>query len=164
MSKTSASLRRGGLYARLAVFALLASGLLLAGGSPAAAASTININPGHVPTTAASFTQNCDFHGGAYPDEDGWAFELPGAPDISGVFQTITTTFRTPTGATTRTIPTAPNSAIVRGPGTSKAWIRVPAGWTLTGASAVVSGTADSFVLRSTCMASSAPGRTRSCT
>ncbi|MFG1890575.1 LPXTG cell wall anchor domain-containing protein [Micromonospora sp. NPDC049051] len=156
MSMTSAPRRRGGIHARLAAFALLAGALLLAGGSPAAAASTININPGNVPTTAAQFTQNCDDNlgGGPFANEDVWVFNLPGNPDTTGVFQTVTVTFSTPTGNVTRTIPTDPNSAIVDDTGTSKAWIRVPAGWTLIAASAVISGTADFFVLTHTCAAS----------
>ncbi|MEU9508578.1 LPXTG cell wall anchor domain-containing protein [Micromonospora sp. NPDC048170] len=154
MSKTSASLRRGGLYAQLAVFALLASALVLGVGSPAAAASTINIKPGHAPTKAASFTQKCDLGGGPVENEDAWVFDLPGDPDTSGTFQSVTATFSTPDGDVTKTIPGTPNSTIVKDTGTSKAWIRVAAGWTLTGATAQISGTADSFVLGGTCAAS----------
>ncbi|SCL68654.1 LPXTG-motif cell wall anchor domain-containing protein/conserved repeat domain-containing protein [Micromonospora citrea] len=155
MSRTSTRRRWGGAYARLAALALLAGALLLAGGSPASAASTININPGNVPTTAANFTQDCDpnLGGGPFANEDVWVFNLPGNQDTTGVFQTITATFSTPTGDVTRTIP-GPDSAIVNNLGTSKAWIRVPAGWTLTGATAVISGTADFFVLTHTCAAS----------
>ncbi|MEU5944524.1 LPXTG cell wall anchor domain-containing protein [Micromonospora sp. NPDC047465] len=156
MSKASTPRRRGGIYARLAAFALLAGALLLAGGSPAAAASTININPGNVPTMASQVTQNCDpnLGGGPFANEDVWVFNLPGNPNTTGTFQTVTATFSTPTGDVTRTIPTDPNSAIVNNMGTSKAWIRTPAGWTLIGATAVISGNADFFVLSQTCAAS----------
>ncbi|RGC70850.1 hypothetical protein C5N14_01775 [Micromonospora sp. MW-13] len=156
MSKTSSPSRRAGIRVRLAAFTLLAGALLLAAGSPAVAASTININPGNVPTTAAEFTQDCDpnLGGGPFPNEDVWVFNLPGDSQTSGIFESITATFSTPSGTVTRTIPTDPNSAIVNGMGTSKAWIRLPAGWTLTGATAVISGSADFFVLSQTCAAS----------
>ncbi|WP_405116192.1 LPXTG cell wall anchor domain-containing protein [Micromonospora sp. NBC_01405] len=155
MSKTSSPRIRAGIRVRLAAFTLLAGALLLAAGSPAVAASTIDINPGNVPTTAAQFTQNCDpnLGGGPFPNEDVWVFNLPGNPQTSGNFQSVTATFSTPSGTVTRTIPTDPNSAIVNGMGTSKAWIRLPAGWTLTGATAVISGSADFFVLTHTCAA-----------
>lgn len=154
MSKTSSPRTRAGIRVRLAAFTLLAGGLLLAAGSPAVAAPPINISPGNVPTTAAQFTQNCDpkLGGGPFPNEDAWVFNLPGNPHTSGAFQSVTATFSTPSGTVTRTIPTAPNSKIVNDMGTSKAWIRLPAGGTLTGASAVlVSGSARSFELISTC-------------
>ncbi|MEU8069379.1 hypothetical protein AB0B20_06460 [Micromonospora sp. NPDC049151] len=135
---------------------MLVSAVLLVAASPAVADSTIAINPGNVPTTAANFTQNCDpnLGGGPYANEDVWVFNLPGNPQTSGTFQSITATFSTPSGNVTRTIPTDPNSAIVNNLGTSKAWIRLPAGWTLLGATAVISGTANFFVLTHTCAAS----------
>lgn len=156
MSRTSTTNGPARLCARLAAFALLAGALLL-GGSPALAAETISISPGNVPTTAAQVTQNCDpnLGGGPFANEDVWVFNLPGDPQTSGTFLSVTATFSTPGGAVTRTIPTDPNSAIVNDMGTSKAWIRVPAGWTLTGATAVISGTGDFFVLTHTCAASS---------
>ncbi|MFC0096224.1 hypothetical protein ACFFKH_01615 [Micromonospora marina] len=91
--------------------------------------------------------------GPPFADEDVWVFNLPGNQATTGTFQTITATFSTPGGPVTRTIPTDPNSAIVNDLGTSKAWIRTPAGWTLTGATAVISGTARFFVLTHTCAA-----------
>ncbi|MDM4723445.1 hypothetical protein QTQ03_30035 [Micromonospora sp. WMMA1363] len=124
--------------------------------TPAAAQETISINPGNVPTTAASYTQNCDpnLGGGPYPNEDVWVFNLPGNPATSGTFQSINPTFSTPTGTVIETIPSGTYpSAIVNNMGTSKAWIQLPAGWTLTGATAVISGTADFFVLTHTCAA-----------
>ncbi|MEV0157607.1 LPXTG cell wall anchor domain-containing protein [Micromonospora sp. NPDC050686] len=146
--------KRAGLGGLLGVAALLIGTLL--GGAPALAAETISINPGNVPTTAAEATQNCDpnLGGGPFANEDVWVFNLPGNPETSGTFVSVTATFSTPGGTVTRTIPTAPNSAIVNNMGTSKAWIRLPAGWTLTGATAVISGTADFFVLSHTCAAS----------
>ncbi|MEV4540180.1 DUF7507 domain-containing protein [Micromonospora echinaurantiaca] len=156
MSKTSTPPRWAGVGTRLAALALLAGALLVAGGSPAAAQTMININPGNVPTTAANFTQECDpnLGGGPFPNEDVWVFNLPGNPQTTGDFLSVTATFSTPGGNVTTTIPTDPNSAIVNDMGTSKAWIRLPAGWTLTGATAVISGTANFFVLTHTCAAS----------
>jgi LPXTG-motif cell wall-anchored protein len=52
----------------------------------------------------------------------------------------------------TLTIP-ADGGAIVTGKGTSKAWITTPAGWTLTAASATITGDADKFNLTHTCPA-----------
>ncbi|TNH23971.1 LPXTG cell wall anchor domain-containing protein [Micromonospora orduensis] len=156
MKRTIARPGPAAAWARLAALVLLVGAVLLTNGAPAAAASTISINPGNVPTTAANFTQNCDpnLGGGPFANEDVWVFNLPGNPQTSGTFQSVTATFSTPGGPVTRTIPTDPNSAIVNNLGTSKAWIRLPAGWTLTGATAVISGTADFFVLTHTCAAS----------
>ncbi|MFI6825048.1 LPXTG cell wall anchor domain-containing protein [Micromonospora sp. NPDC050187] len=130
----------------------IAVGLLLTTGTPAAAQTTININPGNVPTTAAEFTQECDpnLGGGPYPGEDVWVFNLPGNPNTSGVFESVTATFDTPNGPLTVTIPDD-GGAIVNDMGTSKAWIRLPAGFTLVDATAVISGTAEFFVLTHTC-------------
>ncbi|MFF3856454.1 LPXTG cell wall anchor domain-containing protein [Micromonospora sp. NPDC002575] len=141
-----------------AAVAAMATGLLMAWSVPAAAQATIDINPGNVPTTAAAFTQDCDpnLGGGPYPNEDVWVFNLPGNPDTSGVFESVTATFSTPQGTVTVTIPTD-GGEIVNDLGTSKAWIRLPAGWTLTGATATISGQADFFVLTHTCAASGTP-------
>ncbi|GHJ51167.1 hypothetical protein Nm8I071_04740 [Nonomuraea sp. TT08I-71] len=70
----------------------------------------------------------------------------------------MTATFSTPSGEVKLTIPDD-GGAIVNNLGTSKAWIRVPAGWTLTDATAVISGTASEFVLTHTCAASNPPVR-----
>ncbi|SCL18426.1 LPXTG cell wall anchor domain-containing protein [Micromonospora inyonensis] len=132
----------------------IAAGLLLSTGAPAAAQTTIDINPGNVPSNATDFPQNCDpnLGGGPYPGEDVWVFNLPGDPETSGVFESVTATFDTPDGPLTVTIPDD-GGAIVNNMGTSKAWIRVPAGATLVEATAVISGMADFFVLSSTCAA-----------
>ncbi|MET7671999.1 hypothetical protein [Micromonospora luteifusca] len=126
---------------------------------PPAQVSNIDINPGNVPTTAAAFTQNCEpnLGGGPFPDQDVWVFNLPGNPETSGQFVTVTGTWSIPNdGTVTRTIPTD-GGAIVNDMGTSKAWIRLPAGWTLTDATAVITGTAEFFVLTHTCAASGQP-------
>ena len=86
-------------------------------------------------------------------------FNLSGAPETSGVFQLLSTTFSTPGGTVTRPIPGSPNSEIVDFEGVSRAFIRLPAHWTLAGATAVISGTAENFVLAHTCAAAGgAPG------
>ncbi|MFI6822204.1 LPXTG cell wall anchor domain-containing protein [Micromonospora sp. NPDC050187] len=159
MSRTSTPQRRVSIRAGLAALGLLSGTLLLVEGSPALAASTIGIDPGDVPTTAAQVTQDCapSLGGGPRPNEDAWVFSPPGNRWTSGTFQSVTATFSTPDGAVTRSIPTDPNSAITSHTGTSRAWIRTPAGWTLTGASAVVSGTAEAFVLAHACVASKPP-------
>ncbi|MGC4858774.1 LPXTG cell wall anchor domain-containing protein [Micromonospora sp. DT68] len=143
---------------RYAAVAAMAAALLVAWTAPAAAQQTIDINPGNVPTNAAQFTQNCDpnLGGGPYPNEDVWVFNLPGNPQTSGVFESVTATFSTPQGTVTRTIPTD-GGQIVNNLGTSKAWIRLPAGWTLTDATATISGEASFFVLTHTCAASGTP-------
>jgi hypothetical protein len=138
--------------ARLAVLA--AAGLLALAPSTAAWAATIDINPDHVDTTAAEFdSHGCDFGGGPYPDKDVWVFVLPGPQATAGDFVTVTITF----GQNgTLTIPTD-GGEIVLDKGTSKAWIVTPAGWTLTAASAEITGEAKFFNLTHTCPASGTP-------
>lgn len=122
----------------------------LATASPAWADTTVDINPGNVPTTAEGHGDHgCDFGGGPFPDQDVWVFVLPGNHDKVGDFVSVTAVF----GASgSLTIP-ADGGAIVTDKGTSKAWITTPAGWTLTAASAVVTGTAEKFNLTHTCPA-----------
>jgi hypothetical protein len=144
---------RRGLVATAAI--AVGFGLGLLGGAPAWAASTIDINPGNVPATAAGYsTIECDDNlgGGPFPNQDVWVFVLPGGKD-TGEFISVTAVFSTPGGTVTLTIPTD-GGEIVTDNGASKAWIATPAGWTLTGATAVVSGDADSFNLTHTCPAS----------
>jgi LPXTG-motif cell wall-anchored protein len=136
-------------------FTVAAAAAVLIGsvtGSPALADSTVAVNSGNVPTTASAYgTHDCDgnFGGGPYPGSDIWVFVLPGNQDKVGDFVSVTAVF----GANgTLTIP-ADGGAVVTGKGTSKAWIKTPAGWTLTGATAVITGTADKFNLTHTCPA-----------
>lgn len=150
--------------ARLAALTVAAGMLLFGSGAPALAQTTININPGNVPTTAADFqNQECvpNLGGNPVPNRDVWAFDLPGDPQTTGVFESVTATFQTPNGQQTVTIPTD-GGAIVNDTGTSKAWIRLPAGWTLTGATAEITGTANFFVLTHTCPASGKPSASSS--
>jgi hypothetical protein len=138
---------------RIIAFSRLFSALLLAtvatvglaSATPAWAVDNISINPGNVPTTAAGFSsKECDpnLGGGPFPGQDVWVFVLPN-PNVQGTFLSLHLNFSTPTGPVTRDIPADPNSGIVNGMGTSKAFIRTPAGWTLTDATttAMISGT-----------------------
>jgi hypothetical protein len=126
---------------------------------PAWAVSTININPGNVPTTAAGFNNHeCDanFGGGPFPGQDVWVFVLPGNHATSGDFLSLTADFNG-NGSITITTAMNPGNFSNGGPATSKAFIIAPAGFTLTGASAIITGTADSFNLTHTCPASGSP-------
>ncbi|GHJ45383.1 hypothetical protein Cs7R123_27250 [Catellatospora sp. TT07R-123] len=123
----------------------------------AQAAQTVAINPGNVPTTAAAFKpdgHDCDpdFGGGPLPGMDIWVFDLPGNHDSSGDFTRLRLTFDVPGAGIVAVAVPDDGGAIVRN-GTSKAWIATPAGWTLTAASADITGTASSFVLTHTCPA-----------
>jgi LPXTG-motif cell wall-anchored protein len=140
------------LLGKLTVVAGAAVMVGLAAASPAWANTTVAVNPGNVPTTASSYgTPDCDrnFGGGPYVSTDVWVFVLPGNTNKVGDFVSVTATF----GANgTLTIP-ADGGAVVTDKGASKAWITTPAGWTLTDASAVITGTADKFNLTHTCPA-----------
>lgn len=143
-------------FARL-LAALTAVGIA-AFASPAWANTPIDINPGNVPTTAAAFSpedQECSANlgGGPYADKDVWVFNLPSQAGEAGVFVSVTATFNTPGGVQVKTIPTDGGAIVLLG--TSKAWIALDAGWTLTGATAEITGTANFFVLTHTCPASS---------
>lgn len=137
-------------WGRLAAVAGTAAAVGLAVASPAWAGTTVDINPGNVPTTAEGHGDHgCDFGGGPFADKDVWVFVLPGNQDKVGDFVSVTAVF----GANgSLTIPTD-GGAIVTDKGTSKAWITTPAGWTLTGATAVITGTAEKFNLTHTCPA-----------
>lgn len=131
----------------------------LAFGSPAWANSTISINPGNVPTTAAGFdTHECDanFGGGPFPNQDVWVFVLPGNHSTSGDFVSLTANFGA-NGTVTITAAANPGNFSNGGPATSKAFIVTPAGFTLVGATAEITGTADFFNLTHTCPASGSP-------
>jgi len=140
------------LLGRFAVGAGAAVMVGLLTGSPALADSTVAVNSGNVPTTASAYgTHDCDdnFGGGPYPGSDIWVFVLPGNQDKVGDFVSVTAVF----GANGALTVPADGGAVVTDKGTSKAWIKTPAGWTLTGASAVITGTADKFNLTHTCPA-----------
>ncbi len=140
------------LLGKLTVAAGAAVVVGLATASPALADTTVAVNPGNVPTTASEYgTHDCDenFGGGPHQGSDVWVFVLPGNQNKVGDFVSVTATF----GANgTLTIP-ADGGAVVTDKGASKAWITTPAGWTLTGATAVITGTAGKFNLTHTCPA-----------
>jgi hypothetical protein len=135
--------------------------------APAWAAGVVPINPGNVPTTAVGFADHecsANLGGGPFPGQDVWVFVLP-QPNTLGAFVSLHLNFTTPGGPVTRDIPADPNSAIVDDLGTSKAWIRTPAGWTLTDATttAAITGNPDAndhFNLTSTCPGSGTPSPT----
>ncbi|OJF12182.1 hypothetical protein BG844_22105 [Couchioplanes caeruleus subsp. caeruleus] len=142
------------LLGRLTVAAGAAAVVWLGAASPALADTTVTVNPGNVPTTASAHgTHDCDdnFGGGPRQGKDIWVFVLPGNQKTVGDFVSVTATFR---ASGTLTIP-ADGGAVVTDKGASKAWITTPAGWTLTGATAVITGTADKFNLTHTCPAAS---------
>jgi len=88
-----------------------------------------------------------------------WVFVLPGNHDTSGDFVSLTADFNG-NGSITITAAANPGNFSNGGPATSKAFIIAPAGFTLTGASAVITGTADFFNLTHTCPASGSPSPT----
>jgi LPXTG-motif cell wall-anchored protein len=156
---TSRTLVRIAVAAGAALFATVAAA------SPALADVTgVPINPGNIPTTAKAFhpeTQECssELGGGPFPGDDVWVFNLP---DQSRDFVSITAEFATDHGPVTVLIDPGKSDGddIVR-QGTSKAWVKTTAGWTLTGATAVVTGDPVGdhgkpleFVLTHTCPAS----------
>jgi hypothetical protein len=137
----------------------VATAVALSVGSPARANSTISINQGNVPTSAAGFgNHSCDANqgGGPYPGRDVWVFVLPGSHNTTGDFLSVTANFGA-NGTVTITTAADPGNFANGGPATSKAWIVTPAGWTLVGATATISGTASSFNLTHTCPASGTP-------
>ncbi|MDQ7909867.1 LPXTG cell wall anchor domain-containing protein [Phytohabitans sp. ZYX-F-186] len=140
---------------RLAAVAGTVAVVGLVTAAPARAETTVGINPGNVPTTADGHgTHECDLGGGPYADQDVWVFVLPGNGDTAGDFVSVTAVFGEHGSLT---IPTD-GGAVVTGNGTSKAWIATPAGWTLTGATAVITGTAQKFNLTHTCPAGGGGG------
>lgn len=147
---------------RRLAFAAVAAGLaVLAAAGPAAANSTVNINPGNIlpgGTLAGDprVEHNCEIGGGPVAGQDIWVFVLPGKD--AGDFVSVTAYFDT-TGDgvadTHLTIPTDGGALLNDGPQTPKAYIATPSGWRLTDATAVISGTASFFNLTHTCVGSS---------
>jgi LPXTG-motif cell wall-anchored protein len=126
----------------LVSFGAASAGALLAAG-PASAATVVPLHDAHRNTTAAGFsTHSCaQIPGGKAPGgADGWVFVLP---KNDAEFVSLTLQYRT-TGGTTATV-TIPNAGDpypdgFATNGASKAWVVLPAGWTLLDGSAVVSG------------------------
>lgn len=118
---------------------------------PGEAESTIDINPGNVPTTAVGFTTiSCDHVGdGPLEGQDGWVFVYPGGKKEHPQFVAIEADFGVHG--------IVPGTVLV-GPGTSKAVVLTPLGWTLDSASAVVqNGGGEFFNLTHACPGTGGP-------
>ncbi|BCJ70482.1 hypothetical protein CS0771_00260 [Catellatospora sp. IY07-71] len=142
---------------------VLGAALVAAGaGHPAKAWANapISITADTLGVTAADFaTRDCSprFGGGPLAGQDVWVFDLPGDHMVTGDFTSVQATFTVPDGGeVTASIPDEGGSIVLDE--TSRAWIALPAGWTLTGAKAEVSGSAESFTLAQTCPAEGAGG------
>ncbi|MHA4948547.1 LPXTG cell wall anchor domain-containing protein [Micromonospora sp. SD19] len=132
---------------------------VLAIASPAWASSIVPLNPAHAGATAGTFQQECqDPKFGTRPtNQDGWHFVLP--TRRAGDFQSLTLTFKDTSGVSvTVTVPNAtdPYTDFLSANGggdkqVKHAYLFTPAGWTLTGGSAQVSGEGDKFNLSHTC-------------
>ncbi|WP_433118979.1 LPXTG cell wall anchor domain-containing protein [Micromonospora sp. CA-246542] len=144
--------------ARSAVCTVAATAVL-ALAAPAWASSVALLNGAHVGAAAGTFHQECqDPRFGERPtDQDGWHFVLP--TKRAGDFQTLTLTFKDTAGSSvTVTVPNAADAytdfLVANGGGDKQvkhAYLFTPAGWTLTGGSAQVSGEGDRFNLSHTC-------------
>ncbi|GIF95693.1 hypothetical protein [Catellatospora citrea] len=128
------------------------------GGQPAKAWANapVDILPASVGFTAAAFENHvCDpaFGGGPLSGQDVWVFKLPGDHAKTGDFVSVTATFTTPEGTEATAVVPAEGGGVVLRAKTSKAWVALPEGWTLTGAKAEITGSAPLFVLARTCPA-----------
>ncbi|RGC70243.1 hypothetical protein C5N14_07420 [Micromonospora sp. MW-13] len=141
-----------------AALSTTAAAASLALATPAWASSTIGLNPAHEGQTASHFTQVCDDErfAGLPAGDDGWHFVLPGKE--SGSFESLTLTFDDGTAAVTVRIPDGSDaypdffySTGGRAPRQIHAYLFTPAGWTLVGGSATVSGTGTKFNVSHTC-------------
>lgn len=108
--------------------------------SAQAAAQTIEINDGNVPTTAGGYEdQSCDqVPGGPLDGQDGWVFVLPASAGAEGNFISVTATFTDGDGAEQILTTDGVDGDVVDGQGDNKAYIITPAGWELIHAEAEV--------------------------
>ncbi|MFF0821486.1 hypothetical protein ACFYUR_13990 [Micromonospora haikouensis] len=121
--------------------------------------TTIRLDPADAPVRAAGRGPACapDLGGGPYPDEDVWVFGLT-AGGVGARFVAVTPEFVAPNRERVAlTVPTEGGALTVDDAGASAAWLRLPAGWTLTGGSAAIAGDAGSFALTAVCPASATP-------
>ncbi|MEU6858045.1 hypothetical protein AB0B28_04090 [Glycomyces sp. NPDC046736] len=129
--------------------------------------TTIHINQGNVPTTAADFKNSCDqIPAGTAKWLDGWVFVLPGAVGADGNFKRVDAVFEDAEGNELR-FDTGSDGGIVSGSGNNKAYIITPAGLTLVDATAQVKlkdngkdkgkGNKDKFNLTHACPATENP-------
>jgi hypothetical protein len=120
--------------------------------------TTIRLAPADAPVRAAGREPACaaGLGGGPYPDEDVWVFGLPAG--AAARFVAVTPEFVAPDRERVAlTVPTEAGVLTVDGSGGSVAWLRLPAGWTLTGGSAAIAGDAGSFALAAVCPAHAPP-------
>lgn len=136
----------------------LGSGTLavVAAAGTAWANSTIDLMPDQLPATASTAHASGDctdlVDAASYSDNDLWLFRLDGAN--AGDFMNVTLTFAGPDGgADERVIEAGDADGDDIVDGVDIAWIATPAGWTLTGATAEITGFAEHFVLALTCPA-----------
>ncbi|HET8680791.1 MAG TPA: LPXTG cell wall anchor domain-containing protein [Micromonosporaceae bacterium] len=140
---------------RLTVAAAAAGALLLLTVNAASADGTVPLHEPHIGSTAAGFgTQICgdeNFEPG--PDGyDAWHFVYPGNPGTG--FLSLTVNFGANGSVTVTAAGGGPNSSYIRSDNPMHAYVFTPAGWTLTGGTATVSGTpaqGAKFVLSHTC-------------
>ncbi|MFF3851895.1 hypothetical protein [Micromonospora sp. NPDC002575] len=121
--------------------------------------TTIRLDPADAPVRAAGREPACaaGLGGGPYPDEDVWVFGLP-AGGVGARFVAVTPEFVAPNRERVAlTVPTEGGALTVDDAGVGAAWLRLPAGWTLTGGSAAIAGDAGSFALTAVCPASAPP-------
>lgn len=146
--------RRGKPLALATAAAAAVIGLVVGWSAPASANSNVDVNKSgqNVYATSPGVTNECDdnFGGGPYDGFDVWVFNLPGDHAVVGDFVSVTATFNDGQNDIVKTIDTDQPSGIVL-KGTSKAWIKMPAGLKLVNATAVITGTADFFTLTHTC-------------
>ncbi|MEO3779693.1 hypothetical protein ABGB16_23210 [Micromonospora sp. B11E3] len=117
----------------------------------------IEIGPGQVPARAGTREPVCSpgLGGGPLPGEDVWAFGLP-ADGATARFLAVTPLFATPDGGSVALALPSEGGVIADDRGASVAWVSVPAGWTLVGATATVAGDVDHFALAGLCPARAA--------
>jgi LPXTG-motif cell wall-anchored protein len=150
---------------RLAVAA--AASLLSLGTATAAwAVINININPAHIPTTAAQFQQECKGPFAALPEgTDGWHFVLPNTSGDSfvGLHAIFSNGVTAKVSSTDAGAPSTGSGwwGYIDNAGASNkhVYLFTAAGWTLTDAVAVVDGAqaqeGDTFNLSHTCAGTS---------
>lgn len=140
---------------RLTVATAAAGALLLVTANAASADGTVPLHEQHIGSTAAGFgTQICsdeNFEPGP-EGYDAWHFVLPGNAGTG--FLSLTVNFGANGSITVTADGGGPNNSYIRDDNPMHAYVFTPAGWTLTGGTATVSGTpaqgAD-FVLSHTC-------------
>jgi hypothetical protein len=146
--------------------AAAAAAVILTTGPAAAAGVTVPLHAAHVGASAADFASGDCAEDGATPSAGTvrWVFVLP---HNDADFISLSLTFRTAAGATAAvSVPDAADGYpdAITSNGTSKAWVVLPAGWTLQGGTAVVDGATKArfFNLTHTCIGAGKPTPTPS--